>query len=74
LLGGLAIFPELGLHLTKLGALRESGLTCVSGRCLSSYLLFLPVPVTSELRVNLAQGRASTRRHESRATAISPVI
>src|SRR5579872_1705649 len=42
----------------------ESGLTCLSGRCLSSYLLFPPVPVTSELRANLAQGCASARRED----------
>lgn len=49
------ILESITAHLTNLEAgQREGGLTCLSFRCLSSYLIFPPVPVTSKLRVGFA--------------------
>lgn len=41
------------------------GLTCLSVRCLSSYLFFPPVPVASKLRVRLAQGMCQSESRTS---------
>lgn len=53
----IGIFPKGRSHLTKLKRVESGGgLTCLSARCLSSYLIFQRVPVTSELRAKTRPG------------------
>jgi hypothetical protein len=42
------IFPPPSSHLGKLKRGGGGGLTCLSARCLSSYLIFPPVPVSTK--------------------------
>jgi hypothetical protein len=65
------IFPHAAAHLRNLEKCGgPGGLTCLSVGCLSSYLIFPPVPVTSK------QGRNSrgTQRREARLTCAPPLI
>ena len=59
------IFPRIPAHQTDFGAARAvAWLDMLSDRCLSSYLFFPPVLVTSKPRAgSTAQGKLMRRSH-----------